>query len=575
MMKRVFVSHRIFLVLILVVPVLLQCKVSAQDKLLDILSEELNREMSVLKAQDVAPYYMSYRVTEVRKTSITALSGAIVSLDTSSDRKLDVAVRVGDYSMDNTHQIRGDYGSSYRYGAGSGNMVIENDPIAVKSALWSRTNDMYRAAVERYANVKTNKVVKVAAEDSSADFSRIRDVAKEIEQPLDYYTLRGDITTWVDKVKRFSALFLESKEIFGGRVTFSYSVERKYFVSSEGTGIVQNTPIALISLSGLIKANDGMELPLRKSYSAFDPRDLPGDDVIISDIRAMTQKLEALSKAPLVDPFAGPAILSGRASGVFMHEVFGHRVEGHRQKDEREGQTFKKKVNEQLLPAQISIIFDPALKQMHGFNLFGYYKYDDEGVCGRRVEVVQNGVFRDFLMSRSPIDGFPVSNGHGRAQGGASPVARQSNLIVTTTSPLTSEQLRRKLIDECKTQGKEFGLYFADIQEGYTMTGRGTPNVFNVTPVEVYRIYIDGRPDELVRGVDIIGTPLSVFAKITDVGDTYDLFNGYCGAESGQIPVASLSPPILVSQIEVQKKAKSQDRPAVLPRPDTEIHINQ
>jgi predicted Zn-dependent protease len=297
---------------------------------------------------------------------------------------------------------------------------------------------------------------------------------------------------------------------------------------------------------------------------------MPPDEVIIADVRNMVKKLEELKEAPIVDPYTGPAILSGRASGVFFHEIFGHRIEGHRQKKESEGQTFKKKIGEQILPEFVSVYSDPRKKELNGTKLLGYYEYDDEGVRGQKVDVVVNGVFKNFLMSRSPIEGFAKSNGHGRCQAGYTPVSRQSNLLVVSSKPTEFNKLRQQLIEECKKQNKEFGLLFEDIQGGFTMTGRTIPNAFNVLPTEVYRIYTDGRPDELVRGVDLVGTPLVMFSNITATGDKMEIFNGRCGAESGWVPVSAASPALFVSQIEVQKKEKSQERPALLPRPDAD-----
>jgi predicted Zn-dependent protease len=170
-------------------------------------------------------------------------------------------------------------------------------------------------------------------------------------------------------------------------------------------------------------------------------------------------------------------------------------------------------------------------------------------------------------MSRTPVDGFPESNGHGRRQPGFAPVARQSNLIVAAAGqPLTRVQLKEKLLDEVKKQGRPFGLLFDDIQGGFTMTGRMLPNSFNVLPVMVYRIYPDGR-EELVRGVDLIGTPLTVFTRIIAVDNEIAIFNGICGAESGGVPVSAAGPGILISQIEVQKKDKSQERSPILGPP--------
>ena len=199
----------------------------------------------------------------------------------------------------------------------------------------------------------------------------------------------------------------------------------------------------------------------------------------------------------------------------------------------------------------------------------GYYTYDDEGIKARPVTIIESGILKGFLMSRSPIENYPLSNGHGRAQAGYQPVSRQSNMLVTTTQPVSEQELREKLIELCKEQGKSFGLFFKDIQGGFTFTGRSLPNSFNLLPTEVYRIYTDGRPDELVRGVDLVGTPLVTLSMISDAGGTCEIFNGICGAESGSIPVSVVSPAILVTQVEVEKKSKSQDRSPILPRPDS------
>jgi len=289
----------------------------------------------------------------------------------------------------------------------------------------------------------------------------------------------------------------------------------------------------------------------------------------LAAVAKMIDDLHALRRAPPLDPYAGPAILSGRASAVFFHEVFGHRVEGQRQKLETEGQTFKRKVNEVVLPSSMSVYFDPTLRRLGTTDLAGFYRFDDEGVRAQRVTVVDRGVLKTFLMSRAPIEGFPGSNGHGRSELGLAPVARQSNLIVETTERHTPAELKRMLIDEVRRQGKPYGLLFDDIEGGFTITRRFIPNAFNVMPVMVYRVYPDGH-QELVRGVDFIGTPLTAFSKIVAADDKVEVFNGLCGAESGWVPVSAVSPGLLLSQVEVQKKPKSQERPPILPPPAPE-----
>jgi predicted Zn-dependent protease len=225
-------------------------------------------------------------------------------------------------------------------------------------------------------------------------------------------------------------------------------------------------------------------------------------------------------------------------------------------------------VNQPILPPFLSVVFDPTLTKLGSTELMGHYVYDDEGVKGRRVTVVDKGVLKTFLLDRAPIRGFAQSNGHGRAEPGNVPVSRQSNLVVESSRSMSLENLTDMLRTEAKKQGKPFGLLFDNIEGGFTNTGRGSPNAFNVLPNVVYRIYTDEkRAPELVRGVDLIGTPLTAFARIIATGNKADVFNGVCGAESGWVPVSASSPPLLVSEVEVQKKAQSMEALPILSAP--------
>ncbi len=277
--------------------------------------------------------------------------------------------------------------------------------------------------------------------------------------------------------------------------------------------------------------------------------------------------LKALRDAPVAEPYDGPALLSGRAAAVFFHEVLGHRLEGHRQKDEEEGQTFTKKIGQEVLPKFLSVSDDPTIKEIGGVKLAGSYAFDNEGTPSQRVDVIQDGILKSFLMSRMPIKDFAQSNGHGRNQPGLMPTGRQGNLIVTSSEKVPEDQMRQKLIDEVKKQGKPYGLYFDDIQGGFTLTQRGTPQAFQVLPVIVYKVYADGRPDELVRGVDIVGTPLAALTRIITTGDQQHVFNGVCGAESGSVPVSAVAPAMLFSEMEVQKRQHAHERQPILSPP--------
>ncbi len=537
------------------------------------LQEELQRAQKLLKQKgDPPPYLISYQVTDLQQVAITAQYGALQNNDSGHVRLLDVDVRVGDYQLDNTHRGSGSGGGGYAGGGGAMPISSEDDLDAIKSSLWMVTDQKYKAAQERLIQIKANQAVKVEEEDKSADLSReTPQVAITATPSLG----KLDQAAWEKNLKAWSALFNKYPEILSSNVTFNADATTKYLVNSEGTSLQHGNTRARLAVYARTKAEDGMELYRYETFDAFTPDKLPGDAVIVAAIERMAKDLLDLRKAPVIEPFTGPAILSGRASGVFFHEIFGHRIEGHRQKEEDSGQTFTKQVNKPILPDFISVYDDPTLKVLANTDLNGYYQFDDEGVKAQRVPIVENGILKNFLMSRSPIKGFPMSNGHGRKQPGMRAVGRQGNLVVQVSKTVPEAKLRELLIAECKKQDKPYGLIFKDISGGFTTTGRSAPQAFQVTPVMVYRVYADGRPDELVRGVDLIGTPLTSFSKIVAASDTTEVFNGVCGAESGWVPVSAVSPSILTTQIEVQKKPKSNERLPILPPPSQEKAAGQ
>lgn len=542
----------------------------ASDPLVDLLAEELDREMTVLAREEEPPYFIAYTVRDTTGSEVSASFGSLTSSDSRRRRTLSVIVRVGSYRRDNTHDLRGGVGTFRHAGGSSVPLPLTDDPLAIRAVVWRETNRQYRRAVEELARVKANLAVKIAEEDASADFSRESKPEVRID-PATAADYRGaDLAQWGKKVERYSRPFLRDPAIFIGQSSFTNTSVRETIVSSEGTRLANNLTYARVFVNGTIKSDDGMELPLYSSYFAFTPDGLPGDATVIEDAEALADRLARMRTAEVATPYTGPALLSGRAAAVFFHEILGHRVEGHRLRSEEEGQTFKKKLGKRILPATLDVTFDPSRARLGSQDLAGFYRFDDEGVAARSVPVVVDGVLKTFLMSRRPVESLPASNGHGRAEDGYAPVSRQSNMIISSSEPISEAALRKRLIALVKEQDKPFGLFFRDIQGGFTFTGREMPNAFNLLPIEVYRVYVDGRPDELIRGVDLVGTPLVMFSMIEAVGDRYEVFNGMCGAESGNVPVAAAAPSMLIEQVEVQRKAKSQELPPLLPRPDVD-----
>jgi predicted Zn-dependent protease len=529
--------------------------------LLDAMKAELDRSMKTFGAQDPAAYYIGYTLTDSQRATVSGSNGALLSSDEVRNRWLEVAVRTGNYNLDSTHKVDGRQPPT----AGPGtNAPLDDDPDVLRRAIWLETDKQYRSAAEALIKIKTGKEVKVqTAEGNAPDFSKEK--AQTFTGTWASFTL--DRKPWEQKVRDYTHYFRESPAVINSIVTFTAQAENTLQLSSEGTQLQFGQVRYRLELFIQGKATDGMDIERYYNFDWVNASDAPGDKAVLAASAQLRKEMEGLVASPLNDPIVGPALLTGRAAAVFFHEVFGHRAEGHRQKDVNEGQTFAKKVGEPILPSFLSVVDDATMKKLGKEDLLGYYQYDDEGVKAQRVVLVDHGVLKNFEMSRSPLADFPNSNGHGRRQIGASPVSRQGNLIVESNKTVTNAELRTKLIELVKQQNKPYGLMIDDIAGGFTFTGRGQPQAFQVQPLVVYKVFADGRPDELVRGVDIVGTPLAALTKIVATGDTPEVFNGYCGAESGSVPVSAASPAILTSELEVQKKQSSTDRPPILPAP--------
>lgn len=535
------------------------------DLLLEIMKSELDRAKTDLAKSDPAPYFLSYTVYDQDQILIAASYGGVLSDTAERRRTADVTMRVGTPGLDNTH------GQSRQSGMTSGTLPLNDDSEAIARTLWELTDRAYKRAAPSYLNVKTNTAVQAEEEDKSPDFSQADPkihVGEKLGDPS------FDREAWKGEVRRLSAAFRKYPDVYYATVILQISSSNSRMVSSEGAEIATPSASARLVIEAQTRAEDGMDLLRVETFQAPAASGLPNETVISAKIEKMATDLKALRAAPVAEPYDGPALLSGRAAAVFFHEVLGHRLEGHRQRDEEEGQTFTKKIGQGVLPTFLSVADDPTLRELDGVKLAGTYEFDNEGTPARRVEVIQNGVLKNFLMSRMPIKNFDQSNGHGRNQPGLMPTGRQGNLIVSSTQTVPESEMRERLIEQVKKEGKPYGLYFDDIQGGFTLTTRSLPQAFQVLPVIVYKVYPDGRPDELVRGVDIVGTPLAALTRIITTGDKQHVFNGICGAESGSVPVSAAAPAMLFSEMEVQKRAHGHERPPILPAPGVDRAAN-
>ena len=397
---------------------------SNSDTLLATMQKELARAKTDLAKTDPAPYFISYTAYDQNEVQIVASYGAMIATAGGHHRTADVVMHVGTAALDNTHT------EGRASGITSGALPLDNDSAAISRVLWELTDREYKKASPAFLKIKTNTAVRSEEEDKSPDFSTEKP-QDHVDKNVPKFDL--DEKAWTDRVRRLSAEFRKYPEIYSSVVVFSVSKSESTYVSTEGSGLVTPASSVRLVIQAETRADDGMDLLRVETFQALAPDQLPSESEIAARIPKMADDLAALRKAPVAEPFDGPALLSGRAAAVFFHEVLGHRLEGHRQRGENEGQTFTKKVNQLVLPEFLSVSDDPTKRELNGTALAGFYQYDNEGQPAERADVIQNGILKNFLMSRAPFKDFGQSNGHGRGQPGLMPTGRQGNLIVTST----------------------------------------------------------------------------------------------------------------------------------------------
>ena len=537
------------------------CRVQDQAPL-RLMSAELKRGIKTFKKLRPPVYYLSYTYEDKSGQRISVSEDG---LQTHPQRQTTLAVlaRSGSPKMDNTRPLKGDNNYDRTFvKTVKGTDAFDKDPSAFRLALWRTTQQMAETAQEEFGRVQTNSQTSAERQDNSDDFV-LPPVSRycRTQEPPSFDTEK--IGQWL-----LNASKLVRGKPFVQNSGFTFEVEhgQRYFADSVGTQL--NTPFLLARLSYWVENQlpDGTTLERFNAYDVIDPAQLPTQEQFLADVRQSIDELSALTQAPEAEPVTVPAILKNRAMAVFVHEVLGHRVEGHRQKLDSFGKTFTSKVGQLITAPFITIVDDATLPSFGGQPLRGFYEYDDEGVQARPVLLVENGILRGFLMSSSPIEGFSTSNGHGRANLGKLPVARMGVTRLIAQDTVSYEELEQQLLQEIRTQQKPYGYIIEDLSGGFTMTGTAMPQVFKLEPKFVYRIYPDGRK-EAVRGADIVGTPLVSFGQILAAADDYAVFNGSCGAESGWVPVSSIAPSVLLKSLEIEKTAKSDNKPPILPPP--------
>ena len=536
-------------------------------KVLDALQKELDRRPRLTTEGFEPPYYVSYLLRDVHRMNISGKYGALYDSNEDRGRNLYANVRVGSYDLDSSGEggfefnfdPDTDYGSLFNYVRAP----IDDDADALRDALWLLTDYKYKEALQTFLQKKGKTVYSVAKKVPVADFTKeppLKQVGPRINAKMDRAYWEGMV--------RSEGLYLKNfPQVFDSGVTATVQKTTKYFVSSEGSQLVSDEVLYAVSANALTRAEDGQLLEGTRTWYAHEFADLPDAPTIHREMEKMVDELMKQRDAEVIPPYSGPAVLAPRVTGVFFHEAIGHRLEGKRQRSDKEGQTFKDKIGQPVIPSFLTVLDDPSVAKYEKTDLNGYYPFDDEGVPSKPITLIQSGVLRNFLLSRLPIEGFDRSNGHGRNASFEDPMGRMANLIVKGDKPVSDEKLKSMLIAEAKRQGKTFGVWIEEVAGGETNTQRGDIQAFHGIPTRMFKVDVETGKMTLVRGAEFIGTPLTVISKIMATGQKSDVFNGFCGAESGYVPVSTVAPAVLLEELELQRSASEKRKSPLLPPP--------
>ena len=513
---------------------------AASDPVIQAMREELERSKEHVKMENVsAPYYIEYRLSDLEEYTAEAAFGALRQNQHVHARSVRVVVRVGDYKQD----------SYFDRGIGVVDLApLDNDTIALRRQLWSATDRAYKAASEALASKKA-LLSHYSAEQPFDDFAKAP--ALQTLEPLAKLEFSPEV--WEKALVKSTDLFRSDPKIQSLSAYANFRSVNEYFVNTEGTITRQGYAVYLVQLSGETQAEDGMQLGRSPFYMTAKASELPDSAKLESDTAKMLKTLKELREAPLAEEdYRGPVLFSNDAASDVFYGMVGANVLGIRPKPGESARTtgeFSSNYKGRVLPSFLSVVDDPTMKSFHGKSLTGNYEVDDEGVRAQVVPVIKDGMLVDYLLGRMPIRDFPDSNGHGRAAPGQAPSPSIGILMVQPKNPLSSSEIKTKLIGMCKEENKPYG-YYVETLSGYD-------------PRLLYRVYVNDGHEELVRG--------AVFNEL----DTRTLRNNLVAAgddplvsnREGAIPSTVIAPSILFDELEVKRTDKKDAKLPEYPPP--------
>ncbi|MFQ5505924.1 MAG: metallopeptidase TldD-related protein, partial [Planctomycetota bacterium] len=500
------------------------------------MQSELRRAMKGLSLDGhPRPFFLSHLLRADESLNVWGRYGTVFHSSKVEESGLYAEVRVGSYESDQSIDggLAADLSDRESYNWVEGPQELT--PDAIRYCFWKLTQFKYEEALQEFYD-KQKILVEQRIHQSCPSFSREESlVANHPVRPVSFPK-----KDWEEFVQESSAVFTRHKKLVDPFVRLRGINTVRIQVNSEGTRSVCQETFFEAFVQAWYLTRDGAYLSSSRPFYGRRKNQLPTLDSVEEAIENIVHDLSDLARSKPLEPYAGPALLSGLASGLIFHEAIGHRLEGERMSARSEGQTFATRIGARILPSGLDVLDDPGLESFGGHSLYGHYLVDDEGVPAQRVKLVQDGVLENFLLSRSCAPGFEHSNGHGRHERHQDPMARMANLIVETNGNGHSwETLKEMLIAEIQARELPYGIIIRGVEGGETRTDRYDFQAFKGVPNEVFTVDPASGKETRVRNVNFIGTPLAVIQRILAFGTEAEVDNSYCWAESGSVPVST------------------------------------
>ena len=514
---------------------------AVSDPILRALQAELTRSKMQLKMENVdSPFYIEYRVFDVEQFDASAAFGALRDQNRTRLRVLRAVVRLGDYKLD----------SFINAGQGISDILpLDNDELAIRHAVWLATDQAYKRAGEAFSNKKA-QLKQLNIDQPVDDFAKA-DPAISIGPTA---KLEVDAPKWTKMLESATALYKNDPQIQSLTASLNFTVLSQYFVNTEGTVTRRGSSHYQLVISAGEQAPDGMRLERAPQFTSNRMDELPTPEEFQMDAVKLVSDMKTLRDAPVVDEeYRGPVLFSNDAATDMFFELVVPNVLGRRPAPGRPARTvgaFASSWKGRVLPDFFSVVDDPTLDTFIGHGLGGTYKVDDEGVKAAPVTVVDKGMLVNYLIGRVPIRDFPVSNGHGRASGNGNTAPAPGNLFFRPSKTSTREELKKQLIDECRTRGFPYG-YYVD-----TLGPRLSPRM-------LYRVWVSDGHDELVRGA--VFNELDIRALRSDLVAAGD--DPLVSNRSGLPFMTIVSPSVLFDELEVKRADNSKEKLPDYPAP--------